>query len=128
MLLAPGDVNVTSHWPADTAATHWLVPSVTVTLPVSGALTDPGWLDTHEATVAWGDLATTTSAVDQTARTIADVHIYDVPGSYEMVETVVDDDGGVGVTSVPLTVLDASGAIALVAEVFGNSFKNHSED
>ncbi len=41
-LLAPAEVKVTSHCPADTAAMHWLVPSLTVTLPVSGAPSVPG--------------------------------------------------------------------------------------
>src|ERR1041384_2516 len=43
-LLAPADVNVTSHCPAETAAVHWLVPSLTVTLPVSGVPREPGAL------------------------------------------------------------------------------------
>src|SRR4026209_817661 len=43
-LLAPALVNVTSHCPAETAATHWFVPSLTVTLPVSAAPTEPGAL------------------------------------------------------------------------------------
>src|SRR6185436_11453769 len=43
-LLAPAEVNVMSHCPAETAATHWLVPSLTVTLPVSGAPSAPGAL------------------------------------------------------------------------------------
>ena len=41
-LLAPADVKVMLHWPADTAATQLSVPSLTVTLPVSGAPTAPG--------------------------------------------------------------------------------------
>src|ERR1051325_4976671 len=44
MLFAPAEVNVMSHCPADTAATHWFVPSLTVTLPVSGAPSEPGAL------------------------------------------------------------------------------------
>src|SRR5215470_15525330 len=53
MLFAPAEVNVMSHWPADTAATHWFVPSLTVTLPVSGVPNEPGALTaTLQVTVA----------------------------------------------------------------------------
>src|SRR5687768_5329917 len=41
MALVPGDVSATSHCPADTMATHELVPSLIVTSPVSGAPTAP---------------------------------------------------------------------------------------
>ena len=64
---------------------------------VNGALTDAGWLDTHSATVDWGD--GTTDHVDVTTGgagwgTFFGSHVYRQAGSFDVVVTLTDDDGG----------------------------------
>ena len=64
---------------------------------VNATLTDEGWLDTHSATVAWGD-----GASDQVPVTTAGPgwgtffgsHVYRTAGSFDIVVTLTDDDGG----------------------------------
>ena len=64
---------------------------------VNGTLTDEGWLDTHRATVVWGD--GTTDEVDVTTAgpgwgTFFGSHVYRQAGTYAVTVTLHDDDGG----------------------------------
>lgn len=61
---------------------------------ITGEFTDPGWLDTHTATIDWGDsnvddLGTVTSPIPQ------QTHTYAATGVYTVTLTVTDNDGGV---------------------------------
>ncbi len=71
------------------------------TLPTS--FTDAGTLDTHVATVDWGD----GSPVDDVGAVVSPfdaTHTYTAPGSYTATVTVIDDDGGVGTVDVEVDV------------------------
>ncbi len=64
---------------------------------VNASFVDSGYIDTHVATVDWGD--GTVEDVPVTAQgpgwgSFFGTHIYDDPGSYDIVVTVEDDDGG----------------------------------
>lgn len=62
--------------------------AVTITAPYS----DQGTGDTHTATLAWGDGAT--SAGTATGGTATGAHTYATAGVYTVALTVTDDDGG----------------------------------
>jgi len=70
-----------------------------------GTYTDVGVLDTHTATVDWGDgsdpqdLGTVESGFETG-------HLYDKPGLYTVILEVEDDDGGTGRTSFTVEVVD----------------------
>ena len=64
---------------------------------VNATLTDEGWLDSHSATVAWGDGTTdqvTVSTAGPGWGTFFGSHVYRTAGSYDVVVTLTDDDGG----------------------------------
>ncbi len=89
-----------------------LVPALEVThgdsfaggvTQVNATLTDEGWLDTHSAVVDWGD--GTTTPVDVTTGgagwgTFFGSHVYRRAGSFDVVVTLTDDDGGSAVQRV----------------------------
>ncbi len=87
-----------------------LAATVGEVLTLSTSFTDAGTLDTHVATVDWGDgtpvvdLGAVTSLFDAT-------HTYTAAGTYTATVTVTDDDGGIGTIDVEIQV-DASGALA----------------
>ncbi|MHC4994983.1 MAG: PKD domain-containing protein, partial [Planctomycetota bacterium] len=59
---------------------------------ITGVFTDPGVLDTHTATVDWGD--GTTSDVTAHAGAITGTHTYTEGGIYTITVTLTDDDTG----------------------------------
>src|SRR5262249_30462717 len=56
---------------------------------------DAGSLDTHTATVDWGD-GTPPAAAPAVGGNVAATHVYDDNGVYTATVTVADDDGGMG--------------------------------
>ena len=81
--------------------------------PVS--FTDPGVLDTHTATVDWGDGTSSNGTVDQSARTVSGSHTFADDGTYTVAVTLVDNGGAqhvqtfqVVVANVPPTLTVAS--------------------
>jgi PKD repeat protein len=86
----------------------------------SATFSDSGTLDTHTATVDWGDgTAAETVAVTETpfgppgaagglTGTLAASHVYADDGAYTLTLTVADDDGGVASAGLVVTVLDAA--------------------
>ncbi|MGE4190288.1 MAG: PKD domain-containing protein [Thermoanaerobaculia bacterium] len=77
-----------------------------------GTFSDPGVLDSHTATVDWGDLATGSAEVeeDRGRGSIVAAHSYAEAGSYPVTVCVEDDDGGSGCDSLMIDVFDAGPA------------------
>ena len=74
---------------------------------VSAGFSDPGFLDTHTATIDWGDtspLEAVTVAETDGSGTIQASHLYTDNGSYNVVLTVLDDDAGEGIANGIITV------------------------
>ena len=87
------------------------LPSITAVgdpVGISAALTDAGVLDTHTMSVDWGDGTSCDGTAGSGcsiasaggAGSVTGAHAYVAPGTYPIVVTVVDDDGGVGATAV----------------------------
>jgi hypothetical protein len=88
-----------------------------LTLPFS----DPGFLDTHRATVHWGDgssesLGTVTSPITAT-------HVYADRGIYDALVTIVDDDGALVRATVTM-VIEASSTSDLDGDGIPDSSDN----
>ncbi|HEX6131659.1 MAG TPA: Ig-like domain-containing protein, partial [Actinomycetota bacterium] len=65
-------------------------------LALAASLADPGAADTHAISVDWGDGAT--------GDALTDTHRYDDNGTYTVVVTARDDDGGTGSDTLAVTV------------------------
>ncbi len=94
--------------------------------------TDPGTLDTHTATIDWGDGSIAVGIVGQSpsgppgnaagqSGTVAGAHIYADDGTYTVVVSVLDDDGGshsdtldVEVTNVNPTIVPSGDAEVII--------------
>jgi PKD repeat protein len=89
----------------------------TVSLPPA-TFTDAGAADTHTATIDWGDGSPVVSGtVDQALRTIAGSHTYADEGSFTVLVTVDDGDGGVANTSFTVTVNNVAPAVTAGTDV-----------
>ena len=66
--------------------------SITATVPLSFTWTDPGTLDTHSATIDWGDGNVESVAVSGGSADLS--HVYATAGFYRIQVTLADDDGG----------------------------------
>jgi PKD repeat protein len=75
---------------------------------ISAPLTfsDPGWLDTHQVDVDWGDGDTDTINLLAGVYTVDLTHTYLSAGDYTVQVIVRDDDGGQGATLFTLWVLE----------------------
>jgi hypothetical protein len=95
------------------------VPFALQNRPVSGVatFTDQGRLDHQTAMVEWGDGSTTqtftefTDAFDGATGRLVAKHPYSVPGSYNALVAVTDDDGGSGMASAAVSVLSPADAV-----------------
>jgi len=63
-------------------------------ITVTGLFSDPGCLDTHVASIDWGDGVTTSIDVPFGTYVVAGSHTYASAGVYQITLTVTDDDGG----------------------------------
>ena len=64
---------------------------------VNGTFTDPGWVDTHTATLSWGDGTSQTVPVSVQGSgwgTFFGSHVYRNAATYSLSVTLTDDDGG----------------------------------
>ena len=100
--------------PADTSGDEG--SSIT---PGNASFTDPGTVDTHTATVNWGDgstdnLGTVTSPFALGSHTYAD------NGSYTVTVTVTDKDGGVGSDTFTITVNNVAPTVTAPADTSGD--------
>lgn len=78
------------------------------TLSFEGSFTDPGWLDTHTATIDWDDGTVEAGTVDEIEGTVNGSHTYTGCGSFTLTLNVTDDDGGIGVDAATVTVVDTT--------------------
>ena len=92
--------------PAVTAGADQAIDEGT-TAAITATFTDPGTLDTHTATVDWGD-GSPLGAVSVTEAggngSLATSHAYAQDGTYTVTITVTDDDGGSGQATLQVTV------------------------
>ena len=77
-------------------------PGTSIELTV--VFSDPGILDTHTATIEWGDGTSTQYSIDVGTNVIHDSHMYSNAGAYIIAVMLTDDDGGVGTASMPVVV------------------------
>lgn len=82
-------------------------------LTLTGQFTDPGWCDTHVGSWEFGDCTPPQTAIIRetndppAAEGVAIAsHIYKACGTYHVICTVVDDDGGVGQDTTVVRVVD----------------------
>jgi len=69
---------------------------------------DPGAVDTHKATIGWGDGSVTPGQMS--SGVVYGTHRYTKPGLYVITITVKDDDGGVGKDTLKIQVTDPRAA------------------
>lgn len=98
-----------------------VIPTVSVTgdssdegqtATVTATFTDPGVEDTHTATIDWGD-GNGAQAVTLNALANGVDHIYGDNGDYNVTVEILDDDGGLGVDSAPVTVANLAPTLSL---------------
>jgi len=80
-----------------------LLVDIPLTVPLT--FSDPGWLDTHQVDVDWGDGDTDTINLLAGVLAIDLNHTYLTPGVYTVVVEVQDDDGGQGIRLFTVRVL-----------------------
>jgi chitodextrinase len=88
----------------------WQLPQFLVaneSVSFTGALSDPGTLDTHTETWSFGDGAK--------ASGLSASHSYTAAGTYIVTLTVADDDGGVGTASTKVTVESLQLALSTIS-------------
>lgn len=110
------------------------VPVALVGLEVNleGSFTDAGLKDTHTAEINWDDGTIDPETafyafIDSTNSNMGllyATHIYTVPGDYNIVLTVTDDDEGSDTQTIPIEIVDAAGAIEYVVE----SLEQHADN
>jgi len=80
--------------------------------------TDAGSADTHTATIDWGDgIAPEAGVVDQTPGTVSGSHIYGDNGIYTVAVAVSDDNGGITVSTLKVTVTDLGPKASLTGDL-----------
>ena len=95
-------VNVAPQLGTVTAGPAGARPGETVT--VSVPFTDAGVADTHDLSVDWGDGSLTELALGVTSPASLS-HTYAAEGTYAIVSTITDDDGGSATATTPYTVI-----------------------
>jgi hypothetical protein len=73
---------------------------------VGASFTTPGLLDTHTATIDWGDGTADAGTIAQQAgaSTVSGSHRYAEAGSYAVTVRVIDDDGGEGSATTTISI------------------------
>lgn len=91
-------VDVMNVPPVVSAGPDQLVYEDVIVSLAPATFTDAGTLDTHTATIDWGDGTVEPGAVVESggAGTVAGSHTYLTAGTYDVTVSVTDDDGGLG--------------------------------
>jgi murein DD-endopeptidase MepM/ murein hydrolase activator NlpD len=82
------------------------------TATVSATFTDPGFLDTHTATIDWDD-GTAPQAVTVVQLAAGVNHVYGDNGVFNVLVTVTDDDGGSGFDTAVVTVSNLDPSVSI---------------
>ncbi len=86
----------------------------------SADFTDVGVLDTHTATIDWGDGTSSAGVVDQLAGTVTGDHVYAHGGIFTVTVTLTDDDSGQDVATTT-SVVSGLGEQDGVLQIVGTS-------
>jgi hypothetical protein len=80
------------------------------------AFTDPGTLDTHSATIRWGDGTEEAGAVSETngSGAVSGSHRYSDDAPYDVTVTVTDDDAGAGSAGFRVTVRNVAPSVSSI--------------
>jgi hypothetical protein len=84
-------------------------------IDMTGSFTDPGVLDTHTASVDWGD--GTLDDLGDVVVTLSGSHAYPAAREYTIALAVEDDDGGICAATRQIAVVDASAGLSQVADL-----------
>jgi hypothetical protein len=101
---------------ADLAANEGAVVTLETTF------TDPGILDTHTASIDWGDGTTSPGTVNEAAGagTVSGSHVYVNDGLFSIAVLVRDDAGAFGTQHATATVANQSPVVAPIADLAAN--------
>jgi hypothetical protein len=99
-------VNIANVAPTVQAGSDLLVNQGTIVEMTPAIYTDPGTVDTHTSTIAWGDGTVESGSVNQEARTISGSHVYSLSGTFIVTVMVSDDDGASDSDSFTVTVVE----------------------
>ena len=80
------------------------------------SFTDAGVLDTHTATVNWGDGNTTSATVDQNGNTVSGSHTFADNGAYVVSVTLADNGGAEHVQTFQVVVANVSPTLTVASD------------
>ena len=89
------------------------------------AFTDPGAIDTHVASINWGDGAVTPGVVNQVGRRVSGTHAYAFGGVYTVTVTLTDDDGGTDVRTTT-AIISGIGTHNGLLQIIGTRADDHA--
>jgi hypothetical protein len=95
---------------------------------VQGSFSDPGIADTFAGTVNYGDTTNTQPLALGTDHTFALAHIFTNAGTFPVLVTVVDDDGGIGTRTLLVTVAPLQIAITTATNSIVIEWPNWAQD
>lgn len=103
-----------------------LVALIGLRLELAGRFHDLGTLDTHTASINWGEATIVgvvieapfgpPGSIDGLDGSVVASYVYVAPGDYIVKLTVTDNDGGVGTRSLAIAVMDASDALTTTTD------------
>ncbi len=95
---------------------------------ISGAFTDIGTLDTHTATIDWGDGTTSEAVITESngSGSLSGSHKYTSGGIYDVKVNLSDDDGGTA-TQVKKAMITGAGINGRVLQIIGTAGRDHLE-